>query len=56
MRRVAKWVGIFFTVVILGVISLPLLINVDQFRPALQADLSAVLGREVTLGNLQLKF
>jgi AsmA protein len=55
MRRVAKWAGIFFAVATLGVISLPLLINVDQFRPALQVDLSAVLGREVTLGNLQLK-
>ncbi|MGD1093008.1 MAG: AsmA family protein [Bryobacteraceae bacterium] len=55
MKRVAKWVGIFVAVVILAVISLALLINVDQFRPALQADLSTALGREVTLGNLQLK-
>jgi hypothetical protein len=33
----------------------PFLINVDQFRPTLQADLSTALGREVTLGNLHLK-
>ncbi len=55
MKRIAKWVGIVFLVLVVAVISLPFLINVDQFRPTLQADLSSALGREVTLGNLQLK-
>ena len=55
MKRVAKWVGIVFAVLILIVISLPFLINVDQFRPTLQSDLSEALGREVILGNLQLR-
>ena len=55
MKRVAKWVGIVFAVLILIVISLPFLINVDQFRPTLQSDLSEALGREVVLGNLQLR-
>ena len=36
-------------------LSLPFLINVDQFRPTLQTDLSNALGREVTLGTLHLK-
>src|SRR5579871_2577956 len=55
MKRLLKWVGILFAVVVLAVISLPFLINVDQFRPTLQSDLSSALGRDVTLGNLQLK-
>ena len=55
MKRIAKWVGIVFAVLILIVVSLPFLINVDQFRPTLQAELSSALGREVTLGNLHLK-
>jgi AsmA protein len=55
MKRAAKWVGISLGVLILIVLSLPFLINVDQFRPTLQSDLSNALGREVTLGNLQFK-
>jgi AsmA protein len=55
LKRVAKWVGIIFALLILIVVSLPFLINVDQFRPTLQSDLSQALGREVTLGNLRLK-
>jgi AsmA protein len=41
--------------VILIVVSLPFLINVDQFRPTLQSELTKTLGREVTLGNLRLR-
>ena len=48
MKRVAKWVGIIFALLILIVVSLPFLINVDQFRPTLQSDLSEALGREMT--------
>src|SRR5215470_10133270 len=55
MKRIAKWLGIFLSVLILAVVSAPFLINVDQFRPTLQSELSRVLGREVTLGNLQFK-
>ena len=55
LKRIIKWVGIVFALFIVVVVSLPLLINVDQFRPTLQSDLSSALGREVTLGNLHLK-
>ena len=55
MKRILKWFGIVFVVLLVAVVSLPFLVNVDQFRPTLQADLSAALGREVKLGNLQLK-
>lgn len=55
MKRIAKWIGIVIVLLIAAVVSLPFLINVDQFRPTLQTDLSNALGREVKLGNLQLK-
>jgi AsmA protein len=55
LKRTIKWIGIIFILLIVAVVSLPFLINVDQFRPTLQADLSTALGREVTLGNLHLK-
>ena len=55
MKRIAKWVGILLALVIVGVVSLPFLVNVDQFRPTLQTDLSTALGREVKLGDLKLK-
>jgi AsmA protein len=55
VKRIAKWTGIFLAVLTLAVVSLPFLINVDQFRPTLQSELSRALGREVTLGNLRLK-
>jgi len=51
MNPMVKWVGISFAIIILIVLSLPFLINVDQFRPTLQSDLTTALGREVTLGN-----
>ncbi len=54
MKRVAKWVGIPIALLIVALVSLPLVINVDQFRPTLQAELSRAMGREVTLGNLHL--
>jgi AsmA protein len=55
LNRILKWIGIAFAALILVVISLPFLINVDEFRPTLQSDLTTALGRQVTLGNLHLK-
>jgi AsmA protein len=55
VKRFLKFAGIFVAVLVLVVVSLPFLINVDQFRPTLQADLTSALGREVKLGNLHLK-
>ena len=52
--RLVKWIGIALAVAIVAVLCLPFFINVDQFRPTLQAELSRVLGRDVTLGNLHL--
>lgn len=55
MKRILKWVGVFLALLVLVVVCLPFLINVDQFRPTLQSDLTDALGREVKLGNLQLR-
>jgi AsmA protein len=55
VKRIAKWVGIFLAVVVIGVLSLPFLINVNQFRPTLESDLSSALGRDAKLGDLHLK-
>lgn len=55
MKRILKWTAAAFAVLVLIVLILPFLINVDQFRPTLQSALTNALGREVSLGNLQLK-
>jgi AsmA protein len=54
MRRILKWGGIALAVLLLLLLSLPFLINVNQFEPRLESELSAALNREVKLGNLKL--
>ncbi len=39
---------------LVAALALPLFLNADEFRPVLQTKLSAVLGRDVTLGGLKL--
>ena len=39
-------------VLLVVLISLPFLVNVNQFKPALEASLTQALGREVKLGDL----
>jgi AsmA protein len=46
----ALWVFI----VLAGLIAVPFLIDVNQFRPQLEAQASTALGRKVTLGHLRL--
>ncbi len=55
MARIFKFVAIFLAVLVVVVISLPLLINVNQFKPMLESQLSTALNREVKLGNLRLR-
>jgi AsmA protein len=54
MRRFAKWVGISVAALVVVMVSLPLLINVDRFKPMLERELSTALNREVNLGKLKL--
>jgi len=54
MRRIFKWLGICVALLLIAVVSLPFLINVNQFKPRLESALSTALNREVKLGNLKL--
>lgn len=54
MRRTLRWAGVALAAVILALLCLPFFINVNQFKPMLESDLSTALNREVKLGNLHL--
>ncbi|HSA92155.1 MAG TPA: AsmA family protein [Terriglobales bacterium] len=46
--------GALLAVLVIAAVALPLLINVDSFRPTIQSEASAALGREVRIGKLDL--
>ena len=52
--RTMKIIGIAVAVVVVILIALPLLIDVDSFRPKIESELTNALGRQVTLGKLSL--
>lgn len=54
MKRWLRIGGIAVAVLLLILIALPLLINVNRFRPTVQSEASAALGRQVTVGDLSL--
>lgn len=54
MKRVARVVAILVVVLLVVAISLPFLIDANQFRPRLEAELTKALGRDVKLGDLKL--
>jgi AsmA protein len=54
MKRALRIVGIVVAVILVAVIALPFGLNVNRFRPQLEAELSSALGRKVTVGNLSL--
>jgi AsmA protein len=53
MKRIARVLGITLGLLTLVLVSLPFLINANQFRPMLESKLSQGLGREVKLGDLK---
>jgi AsmA protein len=53
MKRIARVLVIALGLLIVVLVSLPFLINANQFRPMLEAKLSQGLGREVKLGDLK---
>jgi AsmA protein len=53
-KKVLIIVGVVFAVFILIALVLPLFVNVDKLRPEVQTQASAALGREVTIGKLEL--
>ena len=52
--KALRWLGIVVALLLVIVLAIPLLINVNQFRPRLEAALTQALGREVKLGDLKL--
>jgi AsmA protein len=54
VKRALSIAGIVVAVLIVGVLALPLFINANQFRPILEQRLTDALGRQVTIGGLQL--
>jgi len=54
MKPAVKMFGIVIAVLIVVAIALPLLVNVNSFRPEIESRLGAALGRQVKVGNLGL--
>jgi AsmA protein len=53
-KKVLKIVGIVVGVLLLLVIAVPFFINVNNYRPQIESNLSSALGRPVKVGNLSL--
>ena len=54
MKRALKWIAIIIAILIVLVLVLPFVINVNDFRPRIESELTNALGRKVTVGNLSL--
>jgi len=54
MKRALRIVGIIVAVLIVILIVLPLLVNVNSFRPKIESEMTSALDRPVTLGDLSL--
>ena len=54
MKRILKIVAIVVGILILILIALPFVIDANTFRPKIESDLTATLGRQVKVGNLSL--
>jgi AsmA protein len=54
MKKVIKWVAIIIAILIVLVLVLPFVINVNDFRPRIESELTNALGRKVTVGDLSL--
>ena len=54
MKRILKNAGIAIAILLVILIAIPFLINVNSFRPRIEAAASEALGRQVKVGNLSL--
>jgi AsmA protein len=54
MKRILKVLAIVVAIVVVILVALPFIINVNSFRPKLEAEATEALGRPVKVGNLSL--
>src|ERR1700691_6442527 len=54
VKRILKIGAIAAALLFVILIALPFLINVNSFRPKIEAEMTTALGRQVTVGNLSL--
>ena len=54
MKKIVGIAAIVVGVLIVAMIAIPLLVNVNNFRPEIESNLSSALGRPVKVGNLSL--
>ena len=49
-----KIVGIILVLLVAIVVAIPFLVDANQFKPRIEAEMAGALGRQVTVGNLKL--
>lgn len=54
MKKPLIIVAVVVVLLLIVIVALPFLIDVNQFKPKLQSDLGAALGRKVEVGNIKL--
>ncbi|HEX8814703.1 MAG TPA: AsmA family protein [Terriglobales bacterium] len=54
MKTALKIIGVVVGLLILALIALPFIINVNTFRPQIEASLTSAMGRQVKIGNMSL--
>ncbi|HUO33379.1 MAG TPA: AsmA family protein [Candidatus Acidoferrum sp.] len=54
MKKVLIGVGIVIVLILIVLIALPFFVNANQFKPQLESNLNAALGRKVDIGNISL--
>ena len=54
MKKLLTIVGIIVVVLLLIAVILPHIIDVNHFKPEIQTQITDALGRQVTIGNIEL--
>jgi AsmA protein len=54
MKRALIAVAILLVILLIAALAIPFFVNANQFRPRLQSEASQALGRNVTVGDLQM--
>ncbi len=52
MKRALQVAGVLIVILLLAALSLPFLVNANEFRPRIEAAATAAVGRKVSLGDL----